>query len=269
MTDNEAVLEPTAAVLVAAGSSTRMGTGPVRKPFIVIEGLTLIERACAAFDRSAAVREIVLVAHPEDLERLGRMRTTCTALRKVSRIVAGGELRTDSVRAGVQAVDNACRLVAIHDVARPLVETATIDEAIGVAGRHGAALVAIPMADTVKTSSDGVHAESTLDRSVLWCAQTPQVFRLAKFRQLLASARSDDLRPTDDAVLYERYVGPVPIVRGSAQNLKITTSEDLVLAASILRTRQAASPSSTPPSSTPPNPTAPNSKTPNSKTEGS
>jgi 2-C-methyl-D-erythritol 4-phosphate cytidylyltransferase len=96
------------------------------------------------------------------------------------------------------------------------------------------------MADTVKTSSDGLHAETTLDRSVLWCAQTPQVFRLARFRELLASARADGFRPTDDSAMHERYAGPVPIVHGSAQNLKITTPEDLIVAASILRARRTA-----------------------------
>jgi 2-C-methyl-D-erythritol 4-phosphate cytidylyltransferase len=235
-------LEPTAVVLVAAGHSTRMGAdaASVRKPFILLEGLTLLEHACRAFDRSRAVREIVLVGHKDDLVRLERMRTTCPALRKVRGIVAGGELRMDSVRAGLAAVDAQASLVAIHDAARPLIETALIDRAIGLAGREGAALVAVPMPDTVKTSSDGARAESTLDRSVLWCAQTPQVFRLKQFRELLERARADGFRPTDDAAVHERYAGPVPIVPGSAQNLKITTSEDLVLAAAILRTRQPA-----------------------------
>jgi 2-C-methyl-D-erythritol 4-phosphate cytidylyltransferase len=242
MDDSSVSLEPTAAIVVAAGQSTRMGGEPsaVRKPFLVLEGLTLLEHACRAFDRSRAVREIVVVGHQDDLQRLERMRTTCAALRKVRGIVAGGEVRLDSVRAGIEAVDAHATLVAIHDAARPLIETATIDRAIAVASAKGAALVAIPMADTVKTSSDGAHAESTLDRSVLWCAQTPQVFRLAHFREMLERARTDGFRPTDDAAVHERYAGPVPIVPGSAQNLKITTSEDLVLAASILRGRQSA-----------------------------
>jgi 2-C-methyl-D-erythritol 4-phosphate cytidylyltransferase len=212
----------------------------VRKPFLLLEGLTLVEHACAAFDRSRAVREIVLVGHEDDLAQIERMRTGCVAMRKVRGIVAGGELRTDSVRAGVEAVDPQCTLVAIHDVARPLIDTLTIDRAIALASERGAALVAVPMSDTVKTSSDGVHAETTLDRSVLWCAQTPQVFRLAKFRELLAAARADNFRPTDDAALHERYVGPVPIVRGNPNNVKVTAPEDLVLAASILRSRAAA-----------------------------
>lgn len=235
-------LQPTSAILLAAGQSSRMGgeSGSVRKPFLVLEGLTLLELACAAFDRSTAVHEIVLVGHPEDLERLERMRKSCPPLAKVRAIVPGGELRTDSVRAGVAACDPRSRLVAIHDVARALIETAIVDRAIHLAGVRGAALTAIPMNDTVKTSSDGENAETTLDRSVLWCAQTPQVFQIARFKALLEKAREEHFRPTDDAALHERYSGPIPIVTGSPHNLKITTSEDLVLAAAILRARRTA-----------------------------
>lgn len=234
---------PTSAVLLAAGSSTRMGSSgsdALRKPFLVIEGLTVLEHACAAFDRVAAVREIVLVGHADDRARLARMAETCGTMRKVRRIVAGGEQRIDSVRNGLAAVDRQCELVAIHDVARPLIDPATIERAIRCAAERGAALVATPVADTVKTSSDGVRAESTLDRSVLWSAQTPQVFRRELFESLLERARVEGFRPTDDSALHERWVGPVTIVPGSTQNMKITTSEDLELAASILRARQGA-----------------------------
>jgi 2-C-methyl-D-erythritol 4-phosphate cytidylyltransferase len=231
------------AVLLAAGLSTRMASGgqdALRKPFLVIEGLTVVEHACAAFDRVAAVREIVLVGHADDRARLARMAETCATMRKVRRIVSGGELRIDSVRSGLAAVDRACEIVAIHDVARPLIDPATIERAIRCAAERGAALVAIPVADTVKTSSDGVHVESTLDRSVLWSAQTPQVFRRELFEKLLERARAEGFRPTDDSALHERFIGPVAIVPGSPLNLKITTSEDLGLAASILRARQGA-----------------------------
>lgn len=229
----------TSAVLLAAGLSSRMGAtgGQPRKPFLLLEGLTLVEHACAAFDRVAAVREIVLVGHPDDRTRLERMAGACATMRKVRRVVDGGELRTDSVRAGLAAVDPDARLVAVHDVARALVEAATIQAALARAAERGAALVAIPVVDTVKTSSDGASAESTLDRSVLWAAQTPQVFRVDVLRKLLDAARADGFRPTDDAALHERYLGPVPIVPGSPQNMKITTPEDLVIAAAILRSR--------------------------------
>jgi 2-C-methyl-D-erythritol 4-phosphate cytidylyltransferase len=233
------------AVLLAAGGSTRMsgpgqpgpdGSGE-RKPFLVLEGRTVIEHACAAFDRAASVREIVIVGHRDDLERLRQMARTCPSMRKVKRIVAGGELRSDSTRAGVEAVAEGTILVAIHDVARPLVSAELIERAVSVAAARGAAVVATPVTNTIKTSSDGEHAERTLDRSVLWGAQTPQVFTTVVFRELLAKARAEGFRPTDDAALHEKYLGPVPIVRGDPHNLKITTPEDLVLAAAILRNR--------------------------------
>ncbi len=237
-------LPRTTAILVAAGQSVRMhaadGEGQaLRKPYLLLEGLSVLEHACEAFARVEAVAEIIVVGHREDLPRLGRMAASCPALRKVSQIVPGGELRTDSVSAGVEAASPSSELVAIHDVARPLIRPAIIERALQTAGEHGAALVAIPMNDTVKTSSDGLHAESTLDRSVLWCAQTPQVFRRASFRELLARARRDNFRPTDDSAVWEKYVAGVPLVRGEPSNLKITTPEDLELASAILRARRA------------------------------
>ena len=241
----------TSAVLVAAGRSSRMGEGSERKPFLVLEGKTVLEHACAAFDAAPNVVEIVLVACEEDLERVRSLvissRPTSApssppsspSFRKVRAVVAGGELRPDSVAAGVAAARPDVALLAIHDVARPLVEPALVERAIAVAATRGAALVAVPVTDTIKTSSDGMTAESTLDRSVLWRAQTPQVFRAELFRSLLERAQSEGYRPTDDAALHETYVGPVAIVPGDARNLKITQAEDLLLATAILRERSA------------------------------
>jgi 2-C-methyl-D-erythritol 4-phosphate cytidylyltransferase len=236
-------LPRTTAILVAAGQSERLqaqdGQGNrARKPFVMLEGLSVLEHACAAFARVEAVAEIVIVGHVEDLPHLRRMAASSAALHKVSRIVPGGELRFDSVASGVEAASAESELVAIHDVARPLIRPATIERALGVAAEHGSALVALPMDDTVKTSSDGLHSESTLDRSVLWRAQTPQVFRRASFQELFERARRDNFRPTDDCALWEKYVSPVPIVRGEASNFKLTSPEDLELAAAILRARR-------------------------------
>jgi len=158
-------------------------------------------------------------------------------MRKVSAVVAGGETRSDSVAAGTAAARVDAALIAIHDVARPLVEPDLVERAIAVAATRGAAVVAIPVTDTIKTSSDGAAAESTLDRSVLWRAQTPQVFRAELFRSLIERARAEGYRPTDDAALHETYVGPVPIVPGDPRNLKITEHGDLRAAAAILRER--------------------------------
>jgi len=232
-------LPRTTAILVAAGQSQRLQSQDgARKPYALLEGRTVLEHVCEAFARVEAVAEIVIVGHRDDLARLGRLAASSPALRKVRRIVAGGELRSDSVAAGVDAASPESLLVAIHDAARPLVRPETIERALAVAAEHGSALVAVPMTDTVKTSSDGLHSEGTLDRSVLWCAQTPQVFRRAEFRELLERARRENLRATDDCAVWEKYQGPVPIVRGESSNFKLTSAEDLELAAAILRARR-------------------------------
>ena len=238
-------LPPTSAILLAAGRSTRMTQSSgeprradePRKPFLVLEGRTVIEHAAAAFAELACVREIVLVAHAEDLGRLRALMASSSALKKVRTLIAGGAERSDSVRAGVEASSAQSELIAIHDVARLLVTPGTIESAIALAAQRGAALVATPVTDTIKTSSDGVHAESTLDRNVLWCAQTPQVFRRERFLVLLERARAEKFHPTDDAAIWERYVGAVPLVRTESINLKLTTSEDLTVATAILRAR--------------------------------
>jgi len=232
-------LASTAAILVAAGDSSRMGRiDGRRKPLVRLGGLSVLEHAGAAFGAVAAVERIVVAAHREDLEEIRELVSASSALAKVTAVVEGGATRTDSVRLGVEAAGAGCELVAIHDAARPLIRPRTILAAIEVAGRRGAALVAIPATDTVKETVDGGgHAARTLDRSRLWFAQTPQVFRREELRRLLARAREEGFSPTDDAALYERYVGPIPLVRGEATNLKLTTREDLAVAEALLRAR--------------------------------
>jgi 2-C-methyl-D-erythritol 4-phosphate cytidylyltransferase len=181
--DPEAEPEPdsepaAAAVLLAAGRSTRMG-GTERKPFLELAGRTVLEHAAAAFDRCASVRAIVVVAQEEDLGRVRELARRSPALRKVVAVVAGGAERTDSVTRGVDAAPADCELVAIHDAARVLVRTETIERCLRAAHEGGAALVAVPSSDTVKESEDGRRSARTLDRSRLWLAQTPQAFRAA------------------------------------------------------------------------------------------
>jgi len=112
-----------------------------------------------------------------------------------------------------------------------------VEEVAEVAAREGAALLAVPVRDTVKEVA-GSRSERTLDRSRLWAAQTPQGFRTSVLRELLErAARDDGFTPTDDAALHERYMGPVPIVEGEPDNLKLTTPSDLAIAGAILQSR--------------------------------
>jgi 2-C-methyl-D-erythritol 4-phosphate cytidylyltransferase len=211
--------------------------GGLKKPLLELAGRTVLAHACAAFDAAASIKEVILVGAADDLSALQAALEGHPAAGKVRAWVVGGDERTDSVRAGVAAVSDAAEVILVHDVARPLVAPEHIDAVSAQAAAAGAALLAVPVRDTIKESAKGSHAESTLDREKLWAAQTPQGFGAGVLREILARAQADGFRPTDDAALYERYVGPVPLVEGSPENIKLTTRADLVVAAAILRAR--------------------------------
>jgi len=235
------------AVLVAAGASTRMrGAGGARKPLIELRGRPLLEHTAAAFDASDRVSSLVIVTHPDDVEVIRALALTRPAFRKVVAVVAGGEERTDSVRIGatlstehLERDEPHFDVIAVHDGARPFVEPSAVDRAVAAAAEDGAALLALPVRDTLKRSPDGGrHATETVDRSELHAAQTPQAFRAAEFRTCLERAAAEGFRPTDDAALWERYVGPVTLVAGHPTNVKITAPEDLVWARAFLSDRE-------------------------------
>jgi len=224
------------AVLLAAGSSTRMGLGQhgERKPFLKLAGRTLVEHAITTFSRAACVGQIVLVGHAEDLDAIQALLESTgntTAL-----CIAGGAERTDSVRLGFAKTHAESEVVLVHDVARPLVRPEQVDAVASAARAQGGALLATPVRDTIKMCSDG-RAISTLDRSRLWAAQTPQAFQRSTFARVLEEARAMNQAATDDAALYERYAGPVALVEGGPENLKLTVPGDLALAEAVLSLR--------------------------------
>ena len=227
----------TSAILVAAGNSTRMGGGE-RKPWRTLRGRPLVWHTLRAFEAAAAVTEVVLVGHPDDLERLRAFGAGEAVSSKLRAVVPGGAQRTDSVRAGVEACDPEAQVLLVHDAARALIEADTIEHAVRTAWTRDAALVAVPVRDTLKRSDAEGRASETLDREGLWAAQTPQAFRAERLREALARAAEEGWTPTDDAALYERYFGAVPIVEGRSSNLKVTCAEDLVLAEAILAHRE-------------------------------
>jgi 2-C-methyl-D-erythritol 4-phosphate cytidylyltransferase len=226
----------TLAVLVAAGRSSRMGAA-LRKPFLTLEGTPVLVHAVRALAEAPSVKSIVVVVHPDDLRRAEECLRGAQRPRQVEAILPGGAERIDSVRAGALWPCEGAERILVHDGARPLVTPALVEGVIRAAGEHGAALAALPMLDTVKRSSDGVHATETLAREGLWKAQTPQAFEARRFRELLERAAQEGFRPTDDAALWERYVGPVALVPGPSANLKITSQGDLEMAQAIVRAR--------------------------------
>jgi 2-C-methyl-D-erythritol 4-phosphate cytidylyltransferase len=212
-------------------------TDAERKPFLELAGATVLEHALRSFAAAKCVFEIVLVGAKEDLGRIAEIAQTTDAAPRIAACVEGGAQRTDSVRSGVRATSEDADVILVHDVARPLVLAERIDAVARTAGRDGAAILAVPVRDTIKSAPDGRHAQKTLDRSQLYAAQTPQAFEARRLREILARSEKDALTATDDAALWEHYVGPVTLVEDDPWNLKVTTPGDLTLATAILRAR--------------------------------
>jgi len=148
-------------------------------------------------------------------------------------VVDGGEQRADSIRNGLAKVREESDFVAIHDAARPCLADAWIERLFNAAQKNRCAILAIPVTSTLKKSADGCRIDSTVDRSNLWIAQTPQVFELKLL--LDAFEKYADSSFTDEAQLMEKAGHPVHIVEGSIMNIKITSKQDLALASAILK----------------------------------
>lgn len=226
-----------AAVLPAAGSGQRFGAAR-NKLFAELAGIPLWMHATRRLAARPEVGRIVLVTSESDREVFeNEFRDECRQLGL--EVVLGGQERTDSVRAGLDALagDPAVRLVAIHDAARPLIEPQDLFSVFTAAHATGAAILATPVVGTVKRDLGGRENCNTVDRSDLWIALTPQVFRIDWLQQAYQRFRG---RPaTDDAQLLERAGYPVTLVPGRADNLKITLPEDLAIAEAFLaRTTQ-------------------------------
>ena len=210
-------------IIVAGGMGTRLGH-PLPKALVPINGTPLIVRTLHAFQDSNLALSAIVV-HPADFydEFIQIIEAvfpthTCT-------FVAGGEERSDSVAQGLASLSSNTTIVVIHDAARPFIQPSTIQEAIDVAKRDGAATVACGCTDTVLQVDSQGHLLDTPERSTLRLCQTPQVFR----RGIIESAYKTAQPPkaTDDASLVQHMGIPVTVVESSDSNFKITTPQDI------------------------------------------
>lgn len=222
------------AIIAAAGQGTRIG-GQRAKQFLELAGVPIIIHTLRRFEQCVDVQEVVVVLPAEDaagfLELAGKY-----GLRKLSRVVAGGATRTESIRRGLQTVRAAtAEIVVVHDGVRPFVTPAEISQTIAAARVTGAAILVAPATDTIKEVQDG-HVKRTLPRSTLRHALTPQCFRYALLKQAYDQAENLDAEAaTDDSALVERLGATVSIVEGDARNIKITRPADLALAEILLK----------------------------------
>ncbi len=230
-----------AAIVVAAGSGTRMGTTE-KKQFLPVNGLPLMAWPLLAFEKNPAVDQIVLVTGEEDLDRALKM---CMDLRlsKVKNIVAGGDKRFRSVYRGLLALEPTTDYVLIHDGARPCLTQEVIRNCIKGAVQEKACVAAVKEKNTIKKSDGNGHAAETLDRDRLYEVQTPQAFdyRLIlrayyDLKRTIEEYGTDEAKITDDAVVVENMTETkVAFVEGDYRNIKVTTPEDLIVAEAFLQ----------------------------------
>ena len=221
-----------AVILPAAGRSSRFKDDYYKKPFVPLAGRAVWLHSAERFLQRKDVVQVLVVISAEDREQFNFKFGSNVAILGID-VVPGGEQRFDSVAAAVARVKPEADFICIHDAARPCLANVWIDEVFRAAEKGGAAILAIPVANTLKRVGRDHKIEETVARDGLWEAQTPQVFR----RQLLldAHARRGDFAATDNAQLVERMGHAVTVVHGSPINLKITTKEDLRLAEQALK----------------------------------
>ncbi len=226
------------AVVLAGGKGTRMNS-QVQKQYLTLAGKPLILHSLEVFEQSQVDKIVLVVGQGEkpwvDREILGP-----NGFRKISAVAEGGRERYHSVYAGLQALQG-CDYVLIHDGARPLVTEEIISRAIQGALNYQACVVGMPVKDTIKKADPDGFAEESLDRRCLWQIQTPQAFSYSLIRTAYDWIMEKEERQagiTDDAMAVESYGQcSVKLVKGSYENLKVTTPEDMVIAEALLKKR--------------------------------
>lgn len=219
----------TVGIILAAGLGTRMGRP---KAFLPLRDKPLLLYSMEIFEQSRSIDYFIVVARAEDVSGVQQLAEK-NGMKKCRFVVPGGKERQDSVTLGMAKLTGEIRMVIVHDAARPLITMEMLTAVIRGAKEKKAALAAIPATDTVKRASDGFSSE-TLDRKVLWFAQTPQAFQYDLFKAALDKANAEGYYGTDCSSLLERNGISVYIIPGSKENFKITTPLDLTMAEHIL-----------------------------------
>jgi 2-C-methyl-D-erythritol 4-phosphate cytidylyltransferase len=218
-------------LIPAAGAGLRMGGDGGPKQYLPLGRKTMLEHSIDALAGEARIDCVFVVVAPTDT----RWQALVVDARRVEFLPVGGASRAESVRNGLVAIaaryDDDDR-VLVHDAARPCLAGSAVARLIDEAGEEdGGGLLAVPLVDTLKRGEDG-HVGVTIDRAALWCAQTPQLFRVGSLRAALAAGPLADL--TDESSAMERAGHAPRLVEGLRTNLKVTTMEDLVVARAVL-----------------------------------
>ena len=218
-------------VIVAAGSASRMRG--IDKVMASLGDKPIILKTVSAFQNCEAISEIVIVTRQDLMQQVMDM---CAVFSKVRGVVIGGTTRQESVEAGIAALSENIKLIAVHDGARPLVSCELIDRVVRAANTYHAAVPVVPVKDTIKIAQGGV-VKSTPDRSKLYAIQTPQVFDRDILCAALKKVRKHEVQVTDDSSAVEYLGFTVKTVEGDEKNLKVTTPIDLRIAEILMEER--------------------------------
>lgn len=223
------------AIIAAAGQSRRMAGQ--NKQLLNLAGVPVIARSLRAIAACGQVGQLIIVTTAEQILTLEELIANMALPQPVC-VVTGGSERQYSVFKALQAVSPAAKFILVHDGARPLVELQHVEAVIAAARQFQAAGLAVPVKDTIKVVDRDGFVVDTPERQLLWAMQTPQVFAAELLRSAYARAVSDGYLGTDDTSVVERAGAKVKLVKGSYENIKITTPEDVWLAAALLHQRQ-------------------------------
>jgi 2-C-methyl-D-erythritol 4-phosphate cytidylyltransferase len=223
-----------AVILPAAGRSSRFGDAKQKKVFAELDGRAVWLRAAEPFVTRDDVAGVVVVIAHEDRELFERRYRPSVAFLNI-RVVDGGAERSDSIARALEVIDDSAEFIAIHDAARPCVTAEQVDAVFAAAREHGAALLAAPVADTVKRVGQDRRTVETVPRHDLYLAQTPQVFRRDLLLKAYAARERLGAAVTDDTQLVEAIGHPCVVVESTLANLKITTAADLRMAAAVIQ----------------------------------
>ena len=224
------------AVVPAAGRGARMG-GDTPKQYLTLGGLPLLVHSLRILDSVDSIADIIVVVPEADRQFCETELVRPFDIKKVSKVVAGGRRRQDSVRNGLAAVSGSADFIVVHDGVRPFITKDIVTRAVETGIHTGASVVAMAMPDTVKHVDAAGMVQKTLKREELWLVQTPQVFRYGWLTEAHRLAEEQNLDVTDDAALIEKLGYPVTVVQGSSLNIKITKPDDLALGEAIITSR--------------------------------
>ncbi|ADL11687.1 2-C-methyl-D-erythritol 4-phosphate cytidylyltransferase [Acetohalobium arabaticum] len=229
-------MESITAIIPAAGQGKRMKS-KLNKQYLSLLDKPVLAHTVEVFQNCDLITEIIVVVKEDEIDYCRRKVIEKYNYNKVKALIRGGQSRQKSVHNGLQSVDNA-DYVLIHDGARPLLTEDMLCRAVDQVKDYKAVGVAVPVKDTIKRiDNDGYVAETPV-RDKLWAIQTPQAFEYSLVSEAYNKAMKEGISGTDTSILVERLGQKVKLIRGSYENLKITTPEDLINAEAIIKRRQ-------------------------------